>query len=68
LILLDEPTRGIDSSARGALVALVGRLRDRGASVVLATHDDDLRDALADRVIRVGDGRVAEMSFAGVPT
>jgi energy-coupling factor transporter ATP-binding protein EcfA2 len=64
LVLLDEPTRGIDSSARGALVALVGRLRDRGASVVLATHDDDLRNALADRVISVGDGKVAEMSLA----
>jgi energy-coupling factor transporter ATP-binding protein EcfA2 len=64
LVLLDEPTRGIDSSARGALVALVARLRDRGASVVLATHDDDLRNALADRVIHVADGRVAEMAFA----
>jgi energy-coupling factor transporter ATP-binding protein EcfA2 len=68
LVLLDEPTRGIDSSARGSLVALVARLRDRGASVVMATHDDDLRNALADRVINVAGGRVAEMSFAGVPT
>ena len=65
LVLLDEPTRGIDSSSRGALVALVARLRDRGAAVVLATHDDDLRNALADRVIDVRDGRVAEMSLAG---
>ncbi|HYT13903.1 MAG TPA: ATP-binding cassette domain-containing protein [Candidatus Nitrosopolaris sp.] len=67
LVLLDEPTRGIDSNARGALVALVTRLRDRGASVVLATHDDDLRNGLADRVIHVADRRVAEMAFA-VPT
>jgi ABC-type multidrug transport system ATPase subunit len=67
-VLLDEPTRGIDSSARGALVALVARLRDRGASIVMATHDDDLRNALADRVINVAGGQVAEMSFAGVPT
>jgi energy-coupling factor transport system ATP-binding protein len=64
LVLLDEPTRGIDASARGALVALVARLRDRGASVVLATHDDDLRSALADRVIRVSGGKVAEMTLA----
>ena len=67
-VLLDEPTRGIDSSARGALAALVARLRDRGASVVIATHDNDLRNALADRVINVAGGRVAEVSFAGVPT
>jgi energy-coupling factor transport system ATP-binding protein len=64
LVLLDEPTRGIDATARGALIALVGRLRDRGASVVLATHDDDLRNALADRVVNVGDRKVAEMSLA----
>jgi energy-coupling factor transport system ATP-binding protein len=64
LVLLDEPTRGIDSTARGALVALVARLRDRGASVVLATHDDDLRNALADRVVNVSGRKVAEMSLA----
>ena len=34
----------------------------------MATHDDDLRNALADRVITVAGGTVAEMSFAGVPT
>jgi energy-coupling factor transport system ATP-binding protein len=68
LVLLDEPTRGIDSTARGALIGLVGRLRDRGASVVMATHDDDLRNALADRVINVAAGRVAEMNLAGVQT
>ena len=64
LVLLDEPTRGIDPSARGALVALIARLRDRGASIVLATHDDDLRNALADRVINVRDGKVAEAALA----
>jgi len=64
LVLLDEPTRGIDSTARGALVALVARLRDRGASIVLATHDDDLRNALADRVVDVRDGKASEMAFA----
>jgi ABC-type multidrug transport system ATPase subunit len=60
LVLLDEPTRGMDVAARQALVGLVARLRDRGASIVLATHDADLRAALADRVIRVGDRNVSE--------
>ncbi len=64
LILLDEPTRGIDSTARAALIALVGRLRDGGASVVMATHDEDLRNALADRVINVRDRKLVEMSLA----
>ncbi|MDQ6876809.1 MAG: ATP-binding cassette domain-containing protein [Candidatus Dormibacteraeota bacterium] len=60
-VLLDEPTRGMDAAARAALIGLVARLRDRGAAVVLATHDADLRTALADRVVRVGDGKVAEL-------
>jgi energy-coupling factor transport system ATP-binding protein len=60
LVLLDEPTRGMDVAARQALVALVARLRDSGAAIVLATHDSDLRAALADRVLRVGDGIVVE--------
>ncbi|MEA2656743.1 MAG: energy-coupling factor transport system ATP-binding protein [Chloroflexota bacterium] len=60
LVLLDEPTRGMDVAARQALVGLVARLRDRGAAIVLATHDADLRAALADRVIRVGDRKVLE--------
>ena len=50
----------MDAAARQALVGLVARLRDRGAAIVLATHDADLRAALADRVIRVGDRKVFE--------
>jgi energy-coupling factor transport system ATP-binding protein len=57
LVLLDEPTRGMDAAARVALVELVARLRDDGASIVLATHDEDLRAALADRVVRIGDAK-----------
>ena len=60
LVLLDEPTRGMDSAARDALVGLVARLRDGGAAVVLATHDADLRSALADRIMSVGGGKVNE--------
>jgi energy-coupling factor transport system ATP-binding protein len=61
VVLLDEPTRGMDVAARQALVGLVARLRDAGAAVVLATHDSDLRAALADRVIHVGDRTVIEL-------
>lgn len=56
LVLLDEPTRGMDVAARNTLVHLVARLRDQGSAIVLATHDLDLRDALADRTVRVADG------------
>ena len=61
LVLLDEPTRGMDVFARAALRRLVERLRDGGAAVVLATHDSELTTALADRTVRVADGRAAEL-------
>jgi energy-coupling factor transport system ATP-binding protein len=62
LVLLDEPTRGMDAASRDALIELVAQLRDEGAAIVLATHDADLRAALADRVVRVGGGKVREMA------
>ena len=61
LVLLDEPTRGMDAAAREALIRLVARLRDAGSSVVLATHDVHLRQALGDRVVRVCGGKVGEL-------
>jgi energy-coupling factor transport system ATP-binding protein len=67
LVLLDEPTRGMDMAARGALVRVVARLRDLGVAIVLATHDADLRSALADRVVRVGDGTVVETALEVAP-
>lgn len=60
LVLLDEPTRGMDVAARDALVRLVTRLRERGAAIVLATHDVDLTLALADRVVQVSSGTAFE--------
>lgn len=60
LVLLDEPTRGMDVAARDALVRLVTRLRERGAAIVLATHDVDLTLALADRVVQVSSGAVLQ--------
>lgn len=60
LVLLDEPTRGMDGRARNALVSLIAALRDEGAAVVMATHDAGLRRVLADRVVEVCGGRATE--------
>lgn len=60
LVLLDEPTRGMDALARDALILIVEKLRDSGAAIVVATHDASLRGALADRVLQVSGGRVTE--------
>jgi energy-coupling factor transport system ATP-binding protein len=60
LVLLDEPTRGMDTRARDSLIGVIAALRDHGAAVVLATHDAALREAVADRVLRVADHQVTE--------
>lgn len=56
LVLLDEPTRGMDLAARRALVAAIGALTERGSAVVVATHDTDLAAEIADSVVVVRDG------------
>lgn len=67
VVLLDEPTRGLDYLAKRQFVALVRGLATAGRSVVVATHDVELVAALADRVIVLADGEiVADGSTAEV--
>jgi energy-coupling factor transport system ATP-binding protein len=61
LALLDEPTRGMDLSARRALTTAVRSLSGRGSAVVIATHDVDLVAEVADRVIVLRDGCAVEL-------
>ena len=58
LLLLDEPTRGLDHAAKTWLVATLRRLAARGRTVVLATHDVELAAEAADRVVVLADGEV----------
>ncbi|MGW3953316.1 ATP-binding cassette domain-containing protein [Streptomyces sp. NPDC004752] len=58
LLLLDEPTRGLDYAAKARLVALVRGLAAEGHAVVLATHDVELAAELAHRVVLLADGEV----------
>jgi len=59
VVFLDEPTAGLDVQSRADLHALVGELKARGATVVLATHDMAEAEKLADRVAILLRGRVA---------
>lgn len=68
LVLLDEPTRGMDQVSRVALVNVVATLRDQGAAIVIATHDEELQAALADRVVDVGHGAAVERAKNRVAT
>ncbi|KAF4405501.1 energy-coupling factor ABC transporter ATP-binding protein, partial [Streptomyces lycii] len=58
LLLLDEPTRGLDYEAKARLVGVLRGLASEGHAVVLATHDVELVAELADRVVILADGEV----------
>lgn len=58
VLILDEPTAGLDPATRGELLALIRHLRDAGVSVVLVSHDLDEVAEVADRVCALHDGRV----------
>jgi energy-coupling factor transport system ATP-binding protein len=58
LLLLDEPTRGLDYAAKARLVATLRGLAAGGHAIVLATHDVELAAELADRVLILADGEV----------
>jgi energy-coupling factor transport system ATP-binding protein len=59
VLLLDEPTRGMDRARKGELAELVRGLSDRGSAVMIATHDVEFAATFADRVVLLGRGEVA---------
>ncbi|MGH9092736.1 MAG: AAA family ATPase, partial [Acidimicrobiales bacterium] len=58
VVLLDEPTRGLDYTAKRSLVGIVDLLAGEGRSVVVATHDVEFVAAAADRVVVMAEGDV----------
>ena len=58
LVLLDEPTRGLDYPAKQRLVTLLREPAMAGHAVVLATHDVELAAEVASRVVVLADGDV----------
>jgi ribose transport system ATP-binding protein len=58
VLLLDEPTRGVDVGARSEIYALVRDLADRGVAIVVVSSEIPEVLGLADRVLVVSDGRV----------
>ncbi len=58
LMFLDEPTVGLDVEARRAFWAVIAEKSRQGRSVLLTTHYLEEADALADRIVMIGRGRV----------
>jgi len=71
LVCLDEPTRGMDRARKEDLADWAGELAERGAAVMIATHDVEFAASFAERVVLLGageliaDGPVAEILSGG---
>lgn len=59
LVLLDEPSTGLDPAARRQLWELIRRLRDDGRTIVLSTHYMEEAEQLCDRVAIMDQGLIA---------
>lgn len=58
VLLLDEPTRGLDYAAKAQLTDLLLRWRSQGMGIVVVTHDVELAAALAQRVVLMSQGEI----------
>jgi phospholipid/cholesterol/gamma-HCH transport system ATP-binding protein len=64
ILLYDEPTAGLDPVNTFAISQLIARLKTKGVTQVVVTHDLDTANRVADRIVMVVTGRV---SFDGTP-
>lgn len=58
VLLLDEPTRGLDYEAKHALLSLLQSWRAEGMAIMMITHDVELAAQAADRVILLSQGEI----------
>lgn len=65
LLLADEPTAALDTTAAEAVVRLLGGAASNGCAVLLVTHDSRLA-SWADRIVRLRDGHIIEPTATDV--
>lgn len=58
LVVMDEPTRGLDYHNKRLILDYLGECGDGGSTLFVVTHDVEFASALADRVAIIGDGRM----------
>ena len=58
VVILDEPTRGIDAAARADVYNIIRQLKDAGVAVLMVSSDIEEVVELADRAVTVYQGRI----------
>lgn len=58
VVLLDEPTRGLDYAMKARLTTIVRQLADEGRTIVVSTHDVEFVAGAADRLVVMADGDI----------
>jgi len=58
LLVLDEPTNALDEESRGRLAGIIGEERDRGAAVLLSSHDPDFLSGVCDATYHMDVGEM----------
>lgn len=59
LIFLDEPTTGLDADSKNALLNQLNQINKRGASILIATHDEKFANQLAHRTLKMQNGKLS---------
>ena len=57
LVLADEPTANLDSKTSGSIMDLFGEIHDKGNTVIMVTHEEDIA-GYAHRIVRLKDGLI----------
>ncbi|HSL24897.1 MAG TPA: cell division ATP-binding protein FtsE [Acidimicrobiia bacterium] len=65
ILLADEPTGNLDPATSVGIMRLLDRINRSGATIVMATHDHAIVDAMQRRVVQLEDGRLIRDEIAG---
>jgi energy-coupling factor transport system ATP-binding protein len=58
VLLLDEPTRGLDYESKKQLATQLGQVRNQGKAILLASHDVEFIALVADQILELESGRL----------
>jgi len=61
VLFLDEPTAGLDPTSAESIRSIILKVRDRGATILLATHDMMEADKLSDRIAFMNQGKIVAL-------